>query len=97
MKQPEPFALPPARRPRSPHQHPSPSPTKKQKQNKPEDLRFRQAPTFADCFPGSTKAYQEVDFNGTTLRVSCVCVWCFLLSLWARRPRLRVERREFAS
>jgi len=33
-------------------------------------LNFRQNPTFEDCFPGSEKVYQEVDHEGTVLRVS---------------------------
>ncbi|GBF91198.1 hypothetical protein Rsub_04867 [Raphidocelis subcapitata] len=32
---------------------------------KPDQLSFRQAPTFADCFPGSTKEHREVDHNGS--------------------------------
>ncbi|KAK9820463.1 hypothetical protein WJX72_010613 [[Myrmecia] bisecta] len=46
----------------------------KQKQavNRPqqeEKLVFRQNPTFADCFPSSEKLYQEVEHEGTVLRV----------------------------
>ena len=36
----------------------------------PEALRFRQLPTFEDCFPASEKHYREVEHNGTLLRVS---------------------------
>jgi hypothetical protein len=35
-----------------------------------EDLKFRQTPTFADCFPGSTKEYKTVDFNGESIKVN---------------------------
>lgn len=37
-----------------------------------EDLRFKQNPTFEDCFPSSTKEYKEVVHEGTghVLRVS---------------------------
>jgi hypothetical protein len=36
----------------------------------PEDLVFRQAPTFEDCYPGSTKEYREVVApSGAALRV----------------------------
>lgn len=34
-----------------------------------ENLNFRQSPTFEDCFPGSEKCYQELEHNGSTLRV----------------------------
>jgi hypothetical protein len=34
-----------------------------------EDLKFRQTPTFADCFPGSTKEYTTVEFNGESIKV----------------------------
>ena len=39
--------------------------------NQPEDLRFRQAPTFEDCFPASTKEYKSVTHapTGAELRV----------------------------
>lgn len=36
----------------------------------PEALKFRQLPTFEDCFPESEKHYREVDHHGTLLRVS---------------------------
>lgn len=36
---------------------------------KPEDLKFRQNPTFADCFPGSEKCYNTVEYNGRTMQV----------------------------
>lgn len=35
----------------------------------PEDLKFRQNPTFADCFPGSEKCYNTVEFKGETMQV----------------------------
>lgn len=35
----------------------------------PEDLKFRQTPTFVDCFPGSEKCYNTVEFNGETMQV----------------------------
>ena len=34
-----------------------------------EKLEFRQNPTFEDCFPSSEKVYNEVEFEGETLRV----------------------------
>ncbi|KAI8466667.1 MAG: ThiC family-domain-containing protein [Monoraphidium minutum] len=36
---------------------------------KPEDLVFRQAPTFEDCYPASTKEHREVTHNGATFKV----------------------------
>lgn len=44
--------------------HPPPHPT-----TQAEDLKFKQSPTFADCFPGSTKEYTRVEHNGRTLQV----------------------------
>uniref|UniRef100_A0A383VEH7 Uncharacterized protein n=1 Tax=Tetradesmus obliquus TaxID=3088 RepID=A0A383VEH7_TETOB len=44
----------------------------KQSVNRPqkaEDLKFRQTPTFADCFPGSSKEYKTLDFNGEAIQV----------------------------
>lgn len=44
-----------------------------------EDLVFRQAPTFEDCFPASTKEYKTVEHNGETLQVcayACVMGTC---------------------
>ncbi len=35
-----------------------------------EDLKFRQNPTFADCFPGSEKRYNAVEHNGYTMQVA---------------------------
>eukprot|EP00775_Hariotina_reticulata_P012598 gene12598-12730_t len=43
----------------------------KQSVNRPQkagDLKFRQTPTFADCFPGSTKEYKAVQFNDEALK-----------------------------
>jgi len=39
------------------------------KPQKPEDLKFRQTPTFKDCFPGSEKMYKTVEHNGSTMEV----------------------------
>jgi len=44
----------------------------KQSVNRPqkaEDLKFRQTPTFADCFPGSEKCYNTVEHNGRKMEV----------------------------
>ena len=35
-----------------------------------EDLKFRQTPTFADCFPGSSKEYKTLEFNGEAIQVT---------------------------
>jgi hypothetical protein len=40
-----------------------------------EDLKFRQTPTLADCFPGSSKEYKTVDFNGETIKVTIELIW----------------------
>jgi hypothetical protein len=49
----------------NPNQHAKQHPHK----TKPEDLAFRQAPTLADCYPGSTKEYATVEHNGRVLQV----------------------------
>ena len=38
----------------------------------PQEVNFRQNPTFEDCYPSSTKEYKEVvhEGTGTVLRVS---------------------------
>eukprot|EP00878_Enallax_costatus_P011367 GHUV01011870.1.p1 GENE.GHUV01011870.1~~GHUV01011870.1.p1 ORF type:complete len:274 (+),score=21.87 GHUV01011870.1:173-994(+) len=44
----------------------------KQSVNRPqkvEELKFRQTPTFADCFPGSEKCYNTVEHEGYTMQV----------------------------
>ena len=38
----------------------------------PEDLKFRQTPTFKDCFPGSQKMYKTVEHNGSTMEVGAI-------------------------
>jgi hypothetical protein len=40
----------------------------------PEDLNFRQTPTFADCFPGSEKCYNTVEYKGHTMQVRVLAV-----------------------
>eukprot|EP00879_Flechtneria_rotunda_P014993 GHRR01015667.1.p1 GENE.GHRR01015667.1~~GHRR01015667.1.p1 ORF type:complete len:236 (+),score=49.46 GHRR01015667.1:194-901(+) len=45
---------------------------KKQSVNRPQkidDLKFRQNPTFKDCFPGSVKCYSTIEHNGQTMQV----------------------------
>ena len=39
----------------------------------PQEVNFRQNPTFEDCYPSSTKEYKEVvhEGTGTVLRVRC--------------------------
>eukprot|EP00879_Flechtneria_rotunda_P017807 GHRR01018666.1.p1 GENE.GHRR01018666.1~~GHRR01018666.1.p1 ORF type:complete len:156 (+),score=19.87 GHRR01018666.1:521-988(+) len=34
-----------------------------------DDLKFRQNPTFKDCFPGSVKCYSTIEHNGQTMQV----------------------------
>ncbi|GAB4822365.1 hypothetical protein N2152v2_009411 [Parachlorella kessleri] len=52
------------------HSAPAPATMSKNRLQKDQGaLAFRQAPTFDDCFPSSTKEYKEVLHEGATLKV----------------------------